>query len=142
MGAEIPHWVEKRDWSKKAIPGPDGQELDANLTAVWLAQYGASNGWIPVDKTDKAKELARARRPVDAGRLAQEWANEGKPVVAVFYNPGGIGHVAMVIPSDEPYDPERGPAIAQAGETNMNRGYLKDGFGRQRMGAVIYYVHE
>ena len=105
MGAEIPHY-----WQ--------GRELDANATADWLREHGREYGWTPIS---------------EAG--AQAAANEGKPVVVAWKNPGGIGHVGIVRPGEANAN---GPALAQAGSRNLNNGHVRDTFGQAE---VVYYVH-
>ena len=104
MGAEIPHW-----WN--------GREMDANTTCDWLKNNGAQYGWKPVTAQE-----------------AQSIANEGKPVVATWKNPGGIGHVGIVRPGEI----KNGPALAQAGSKNVNKAHVKDTFGNAN---VVYYAH-
>ncbi len=105
MGAEIPHW-----WQ--------GRELNANATNDWLHQNGAAHGWRKVSAAE-----------------AQAYANQGKPAVASWKNPGGIGHIGMVRPGEITAG---GPALAQAGASNFNRGHVADGFGNR---PVEYWVH-
>lgn len=105
MGSEIPHWVGQR-------------ELDANGVNAWLNHSGTAAGW----------------RRVDA-RTAQEWANKGRPSVASWNNPGGIGHGAMVRPGAVT---SSGPASAQAGGRNFNFGHIANGFGSRQ---PEYWVH-
>ncbi|MFL5320955.1 MAG: peptidoglycan-binding protein [Myxococcaceae bacterium] len=105
MGAEIPHW-----WH--------GHELDANSVNSWLHQNGVAHGW----------------RRVDA-KTAQQFANAGRPSVASWRNPGGIGHVAMVRPGSIN---AAGPASAQAGARNFNYGHIANGFGSRH---PEYWVH-
>lgn len=119
LGAEIPHWV--TGVGSPARPGDaDAWEMDANVTINWLRKY--SVGW----------------RLVKSGP-ALAAANTGCPAVACWYNPTGIGHVAMVRPGQ--MDPVKGLPIAQAGATNFDSGYLRDGFG-SRSDAVEYWVHD
>ncbi|MHB8876517.1 MAG: peptidoglycan-binding protein [Myxococcaceae bacterium] len=105
MGAEIPHWVA-------------GRELNANSVNAWLHQTGPAAGW----------------RKVDA-RTAQDFANRGRPAVASWRNPSGIGHVAMVRPGTVT---SAGPASAQAGGRNFNFGHIANGFGSRQ---PEYWVH-
>ena len=71
-----------------------------------------------------ANNLANAAQNPDSGvisidaQTAQEYANRGQPIVAAWANPGGHGHVALVVPDDNDYDPELGPHITQAGRDN------------------------
>jgi len=119
MGAEIPHWV---DANGDSVDVGRGRELDANESIRWLERHGQSHGWSVV-----------------SAEKAQSLANQGYPVVATFYNPDteGIGHVAMVRPSE--FFTQYGPAIAQAGASNFNVGSVKQGFGDRN---VVYYYHE
>jgi hypothetical protein len=110
MGAEIPHWV-------------DGRELDANGVVDWLRNRGAENGWRRVSEAE-----------------AQEMANQGQPCVAVWKNPRGIGHVAIVRPGE--YSSSEGPVIAQAGGNNYNLTRINTGFGADKRGQIEYYVHD
>jgi WXG100 family type VII secretion target len=116
MGAEIPHWVNDQG---NPVPQGQGRELSANGSIRWLETHGAERGWSVVTAQD-----------------AQQMANQGKPVVATYENPGGIGHVAMVRPGE--YSLAEGPRIAQAGGRNFNEGSLHDGF---RDKPVVYYMH-
>ena len=62
---------------------------------------------------------------------AQDAANDGQAVVAAWSNPGGHGHVALVVPDAEDYDPTLGPHISQAGTTNYSPSdnkYVRDTF--------------
>lgn len=96
----------------------DGRELDANSCSRWLATTGVRNGWSRVSAEE-----------------AQESANEGQPTVATWRNPNGIGHIAMVRPGTLTAE---GPAIAQAGSRNFNRGHVADGFGSR---TPEYWAH-
>lgn len=117
LDCEIPHWVEP--WGAVALPGR-GREQTANDMADWLQDYGAKHGWGPCGPT-----------------TAQLLASLGNPCVAVWRNPGGVGHIAMVRPGE--LHPEKGPCIAQAGRRNFRHGHVLDGFGAGR--PVEYFVH-
>ncbi|MFZ5815311.1 MAG: hypothetical protein ACOY93_08400 [Bacillota bacterium] len=119
LGAEIPHWVNGR--GEPAGPAR-GHELDANATIDWLRRLGPTYGW----------------RSVRSAQAALERANQGYPVVATWYNPGGIGHVAMVRPGRP--DPNRGIPIAQAGAVNGDSMYLADGFGSRA--PIEFWTHD
>ena len=104
LGCEIPHW-----WN--------GRELTANAVARWLAgEEGGQNGWTLVSRRDA--EIA---------------ANIGQPAVAVWANPKGVGHVALLVPSTGETQ------VAQAGRVNFSRGSLESGFGRRE---VVFYSHK
>lgn len=117
LGCEIPHWVGD-DGSPVAVG--KGREQTANDMADWLQGHGGHYGWGPCGPA-----------------TAQLLASRGNPAVAVWKNPGGTGHVAVVRPGD--LHPEKGPCIAQAGKRNFRHGHVQDGFGTGR--PVEYYVH-
>ncbi|MFL5354695.1 peptidoglycan-binding protein [Archangium sp.] len=116
MGAEIPHWV---DGAGNPTGVGKGRELNANATVDWLHQHGGEQGWRKVSAEE-----------------AQRLANQGHPATAVWKNPSGIGHVAMVRPGEIT---SQGPAIAQAGGRNFNNGHVKDSFGTR---PVEYWVND
>ena len=92
--------------------------LLANAQHDWLpSDGGKANGWSPVKD----------------GIAAQDLANRGALVVAVFKNPDPkkSGHIAIIRPSTKG-DAEikaEGPQVTQAGGTNMTSGTLQRGFG-------------
>lgn len=116
--AEIPHWVIGD--GEISSPGT-GRELDANAVAAWLNRCGPRHGWTRCT----------------AGE-AHGAAMQGRPAVAVWQNPSGIGHVAIIRPIE--FHPTKGLPIAQAGATNSDTVYLTDGFGRAA-NQVEYYQH-
>jgi len=116
MGAEIPHWV---DGGGNPTGVGKGRELNANATVDWLHQHGARHGYRQVSAAE-----------------AQQLANQGHPAVAIWKNPSGIGHVAMVRPGEVT---SKGPAIAQAGSKNFNNGHVADSFGNR---PVQYWVND
>lgn len=93
-------------------------QLLANDQIHWLEGLGASGGWRQVFPTS-----------------AFALANKGAPVVATYLNPGGHGHIAIVVPTPEN---EVGIYVAQAGSTNFACGPVGDGFGRL---PVRYFAH-
>ena len=117
MGAEIPHWVDQQ--GRPAEVGARGAwEMDANDTHRWLENQGRSQGWRKVSAAE-----------------AQRMATTGRPVVASWRNPGGIGHIAMVRPGEGQMQ------IAQAGARNFNQGSLSRGFGNAAR-ATEFFVHD
>lgn len=118
MGVEIPHWVDGNG-NPTAVAATGSRELSANGVVGWLNQHGPSNGWRVVGAEE-----------------AQQLANQGKPTVAGWSNPRGIGHVAMVRPGEMGAN---GPRIAQAGGANFNDGNVRQGFSDR---PVVYYVHD
>lgn len=117
LGCEIPHWTDR-----KGIKTPMGVgfEQTANDMADWLQEHGQRHGWGPCGPA-----------------TAQLLASRGNPCVAVWRNPGGTGHIAMVRPGE--LHPDKGPRIAQAGKRNWRECHVLDGFGAGR--PVEYYVH-
>jgi hypothetical protein len=49
------------------------------------------------------------------GKEARELANNGALILAACYNPKGSGHVAIVCPTDDPYDETLGPLVGETG---------------------------
>lgn len=117
LDCEVPHWVDEHG---ESAPAGKGREQTANDMADWLEQHGHRNGWGPCGPA-----------------TAQLLASRGNPTVAVWRNPAGTGHIAMVRPGE--LHPEKGPCIAQAGKHNFRDGHVTDGFGTGRQ--VEYYVH-
>jgi hypothetical protein len=115
LGAEVPHWV---DDAGRAAPAGRGRELSANATMRWLETHGADHGWQEAGG-------AAAERAVAAGR----------PVLAVWLNPDGHGHIAVVVPAPG----ESGVHIAQAGRVCFDSAPLADGFGDR---PVRFFVHD
>ena len=86
----------------------------------WLdSSAGKNAGWKPLSAAE-----------------AQKAANLGHPTVAVYYNPSGHGHIAMVRPGQ--MAGPNNPATAQAGGVNFLHGHERDGFGSL---PVKYYSH-
>ncbi|MGA2083215.1 MAG: hypothetical protein ABSH53_21780 [Holophaga sp.] len=117
-------------------PPEHGEVKLANAQAAWLAGEGADRGW----------------RPVGSPREAQELANQGQVVVAVYAspNPERSGHIALVRPADKPEAllEEEGPQVVQAGAENAASASLKVGFRHHREAwasdkdfRVSFYVH-
>jgi hypothetical protein len=115
LGAEVPHWVDRMG---RATGAGSGRELTANATVRWLETHGAANGWAEGD----APSATRA-------------AEAGQPVLAVWQNPDGHGHVAVVVPS---LSREPQVHVAQAGATCFSNGPLVEGFGAR---PVRFFIH-
>ncbi len=113
LGAEIPHCV---DEAGRPVPVGQGRELTANRTLRWLEAHGAADGWREADAAG-AVEAARA----------------GSPAVAIWHNPFGPGHVALVVPCEDD-----GVHIAQAGAACFSRRPLAHGFGDR---PARFFVH-
>jgi hypothetical protein len=111
-------------------------------SAVRLAN--AQYDWLPSDE-GKAKGWSA----VQDGTAAQELANRGTLVVAVYKNhdPEKSGHIAIIRPSaksDHEIKTE-GPQVTQAGGTNMASGTLKHGFGNHpgafKNREILFFSH-
>ncbi|MGI4873099.1 MAG: LysM peptidoglycan-binding domain-containing protein [Janthinobacterium lividum] len=118
MDCPIPHWI-MPDGTIAAPNQPGASEININGGEVWMLHYGIpAHGWQPADAA-----------------TAQQYANAGKPAVALWQNPAGHGHTAIVRAGEVT---DRGPATAQAGSVNFNYGHLADGFGSIQ---PSFYVH-
>lgn len=117
MGVQLPHWTYRDGAPAPPGYGNGGFELDANSVNSWLNNHGAGHGWKKVSADE-----------------AQALANQGMPVVASQKNPGGIGHIGVVRPGEA----TNGPALAQAGAQNFNKGHVYDTF---TPGRVEFWVN-
>ncbi len=114
LGCEIPHWVDP--FGNRAAVGK-GKELNANASFDWLMGKGFNDqGWMLISE-----------------KTAVGRASYGFPTVVIWKNPGGIGHVALVMPSTGPVK------IAQAGGTNLFDADLVKGFGSGKQ--LKYLTH-
>ena len=116
---EVPHWVDAGLGA--TTPGARGSsETTANLlTLVWMPRRGLRAGWCRAGAEE-------AQRTADAGR----------PAVALWANPKGPGHVALLVPRA---DWEEGVQIAQAGAECFEHGAFARGFGGRQ---VDFWVHD
>ena len=107
--------------------------LLANAQYEWLLEQGRKKGWTAVAE----------------GREAQELANQGTVVVAVYKNQDAqkSGHIAMIRPSTKSIAQIKaeGPQVTQAGGTNHNSCSLKEGFSNHRAayekGEILFFAH-
>ena len=107
--------------------------LLANAQFDWLPAKGGETGWSPVAD----------------GKAAQDLANRGILVVAVYKNhdPKKSGHIAIIRPStkSEAEIKAEGPEVTQAGGTNHNSCSLKEGFRNHPTGfekdEIRYFSH-
>lgn len=116
LGVEVPAWTNEDGASVEPWFSTEQGRwriddpvywLSANQRNQWLNRIGPKYGWQEVS----AKE-------------AQEYANLGHPVVVSAYNPEGFGHIGIVRPGEA----LNGPALAQAGITNVNHAHVYDYF--------------
>ena len=119
MGAEIPHWIEENGSPAACARG---RETTANMVVDWLLAHGEQYRWRQIPMAE-----------------AQTEASAGRPVVAVWPNNGGPGHIAVVRPGSIDAD---GPWVAHAGNTNSAKVRAAEAFakGWQR-GEIVYFVN-
>jgi hypothetical protein len=135
MGAEIPRWIvegygapiwpykdeEGKIWidTTKTQESSDDPNMgqSANDMNEWLNEYGLQYSWHEV-----------------SAEQAQEYANQGYPTVASRYYAHKIGHIGLVRPGAV----LNGPALAQAGDRNINRAHVYDIFPRE---GTQFFVH-
>jgi hypothetical protein len=113
LGAEVPHCV---DEAGRPTAIGQGKELTANGTLRWLEMYGPAHGW----REEDAPAAARA-------------AEAGWPTLAIWHNPFGHGHIALVVTG-----PDGNVHIAQAGADCFSNRPLAHGFGDR---PVRFFVH-
>lgn len=114
-------------------PPEHGAVLLANAQYDWLPGEGKSQGWTSVAD----------------GVAAQELANRGQLVVAVYKNgdPRKSGHIAIVRPGAKTPTQiaAEGPDVIQAGGSNFNVASLKRGFANHPeafpKGEIKFYAH-
>lgn len=126
LGCQIPHWTLNNLIADSSARG--AKEMNVNATYAWLNGYGGMYGWYKVSGYD-----------------AQQRADNGYPTVAVWKNPnGGSGHIAVVRPQGGgySYSDSMGPVVAQAGASNYNYINVSNGFGKDKMSAVVYWTHD
>lgn len=121
LGCEVPHWIEPKT-GKPARMGRGAQELNANMTLVWLVNRGPEHGW---------RETVRHE--------AQVQAELGFPTLAIWRNPLPLasGHVAVVVPTVHPSVMH----VAQAGSRCFTSAPLEDGFGRNTA-PIRFFTHD
>ncbi len=123
-----------------------------------VLQYTRANDMVDLAHL-AAQDPSSGLRLISAEQ-AQYYANKGFPVMAGYRNYNLVddyqnktgsdryrsGHVALVIPDNGSYDPNRGPRIAQAGWRNYNtkaNAYVNKGFGGSwKKKKVEFYLFE
>jgi hypothetical protein len=114
-------------------PPEHGAVLLANAQYDWLPEKGREAGWTAVP----------------SGAAAQDIANRGQLVVAIYKNhdPKKSGHIAIVRPGHKTAEQlaAEGPDVIQAGGHNYNRTNLKQGFANHpkafSAGEILFYAH-
>lgn len=107
-------------------------DTNANQVAFWFKKYSVKFGWKILGGAEEAQKVANEGRLVLGG-----WENINKKLSTGIYN--GPGHVIIIRPDVNRYDPNRGPRIAQAGAKNIADGYFIMGAGTlQMMNQYIY----
>lgn len=103
----------------EAMSAPLPRHMLANATVAWLDAEAIRDAseWCAVD-----------------AHAAQMAANEGELALVGWVNPGGPGHLAVVVPSLG----DAGTWIAQAGRQNFTRAPLLSGFGTL---PVRFWIH-
>jgi hypothetical protein len=99
-----PHWQDPATGAPVAMG--KGKETDANGVCNWMSGHALAYDWM------ECSEIQARKR-----------ATEGYPTCVVWLNPGGIGHVAVVLPGVDCTH------IAQSGGTNFFDDNIKKGFG-------------
>ncbi len=129
MGVELPQRVDAKTKAPREFPDVKGTvELNANGMADWLEDKGAEYGWVEVSAEE-----------------AQAAANRGEPTVAVWNNPGGIGHFQVVRPTqgNDKYNSNTGVYVAQAGGSNFSYATASTVYGKgNAMNKLKYYIHK
>lgn len=115
MSCEIPHWVDAATGVE--VPMGKGKENSANGVCDWMAAHGLSNGWMICSEAQ-----ARVR------------ATKGFPTACCWKNPGGIGHVGVVLPGTD------FTHFAQAGGLNFFDKDIRLGFGNIK--PLVFYTHD
>lgn len=115
LSCEVPHWVDPSTGVE--VPMGKGKEQSANTVVDWFVQHGLDFDWMACSR-----------------KKAMSRATLGYPTVVLWKNPGGIGHVAMVLPGVD------FTHIAQAGGTNFFDDRLEKGFGN--LGPLLFYTHD
>jgi hypothetical protein len=123
LGCEVPHYIDPASGAPMEYPDTSGaNELNALAMGRWLASAGQRYGWREVTPEQ-----------------AQLQANLGRPAVAVS---SSVSHISMVVPSETPYSPALGVAVAQAGSIVTNYSYLGNIYSDNGLKSVRYFVHE
>lgn len=117
-------------------PGTLGDGLTWCNKFMWLVlgELGVNIPFAPTNANDQIEYLAQGNDGWQEVTRddAQIAALNGNVAVATYFNPGGHGHLALVLPYGGPMQ------IAQAGASNFNKGALASGFGNIQ---PVFYVH-
>jgi hypothetical protein len=170
MWASIPHWIQRSRGPNEINANDTVTWLGRNANSIgWFKIETQLINWINQQANQKISlsfqgpslpnNLIMAGQRISAGNysdpsllnqasfIAQQFANLGLPTAAVWKNPTGIGHVAMIRPES---DGKTGkivagifiPRSAQAGAKNFSNDYLVFRAASVKSGAVQFFVHE
>jgi len=118
MEAEIPHWT-NASGEPVSHETKDAIRMNCNAMCNWLHSLGLKYGWHKVQISQAVQAAA-----------------QGHPSIAIFCNPDGNGHVAMILPDQPTKD---GHLCAQAGKQCLRRVPLSAAFGSNK---PEFWMHE
>lgn len=115
-------------------PPEHSSQYLANAQYDWLREEGKKRGW----------------KPIESAWQAQQVANQGQIVIAVYKetDPKKHGHIALLQPSEKSKlkVQQEGPQIIQAGMDNFVSASLAEGFkhhkGAWASNQIKFYSHE
>ena len=133
--------------SVRSIPGTDAQ-CSEGVRLAFKNLYGS----LPSDMNCDANSMTRywMNNPAKWGEIkiseAQSYANQGYFVVAGYINPGGHGHVVVVVPGKEWNSPGWGGKVPSTMDTGWNKRYssgnFADSFGKNKRGKVKFFYYK
>lgn len=141
MNAELAHWIDANGDlvavplpldSKKQPMSPYGEYLKQHYTEVSANELASH--WFPGTGTERF-----GWRQVNE-KESQTRANLGYMTVAVWENPSGHGHIAVVRPGERTQ--AEGPRIAQAGRNNYRDTSVSRGFNNRTRAGIRYWTHD
>ena len=170
MWASIPHWIRGPRGPNEINANDTVTWLGRNANSIgwfkietqlinWINQQANQRASLPLPGLSLPNNLMIAGRRVSTGNysdpsllnqasfIAQQFANFGLPTIAVWKNPNGIGHVAMIRPE---LNGKTGkvvsgvfiPRSAQAGAKNFSNDYLVFRPSAVKNGAIQFFIHD
>ena len=170
MWASIPHWIRGPRGPNEINANDTVTWLGRNANSIgwfkietqlinWINQQANQRASLPLPGLSLPNNLMIAGRRVSTGNysdpsllsqasfIAQQFANFGLPTIAVWKNPNGIGHVAMIRPE---LNGKTGkvvsgvfiPRSAQAGAKNFSNDYLVFRPSAVKNGAIQFLIHD